>query len=190
MTEMAENVRIRLLSQIKKKDSDNRIQGILKSGLTIILYPFILVFGLLIMFFALIISVFQRRDNTERKVAEEPWTILTEFNGVTVWKKYRGEIRFGPTYVEIKTEPEIPGLDNKIFGDWLYAHGQGVFLQQWNRTDTPNTSLVYLDTKGKKLMNIKESINSVSWDMVTRADKKLELKCDTGDNLLNYKIEV
>jgi hypothetical protein len=190
---MTDNIRVRLLSQIKRKDSDNWIQGILKGGLAIILYPFIFLIGLVIIFFALVISVFQKRDNTDKtdnKVTVEPWAILTEFNGVTVWKKYKGEIRFGPVYVEIKTEPIIPGLENKIFGDWLYTHGHGLFLQQWTRIDSPNTSLVYLDTKDKKLINLKESINSVTWDMVKLTDKKLELKCDTGDRILNYEIEV
>jgi uncharacterized membrane protein len=190
---MTDNIRVRLLSQIKKKDSDNWIQGILKGGLAIILYPFIFVIGLVIMFSALVISIFQKRDNTDKannKFAEEPWTILTEFNGVTVWKKYRGEIRFGPVYLDIKTEPIIFGLENKIFGDWLYAHGQGLFLQQWNAIDSPNTSLVYLHTKDKKLINIKDSINSVTWDMVRLTDKTLDLKCDTGDKILNYEIEV
>jgi hypothetical protein len=142
------------------------------------------------MFFAFVISIFQKADPADNKVAEEPWTILTEFDGVTVWKKYRGEIRFGPVYIDLKTEPTISGLNNKIFGDWLYAHGQGLFLQQWNRTDTPNTTLVYLDTRDKKLINVKESINSVTWDMVKLTDKKLDLKCDTGDKILNYEIEV
>jgi hypothetical protein len=189
---MTENIRIKLLSQIKKKESDNWILRILKGVLAIILYPFIIVFGLVVMFFAFVISVFQKHDHTDNvgnKVAEEPWTILTEFNGVKVWKKYRGEIRFGPVYLDLKTEPMIFGLDNKIFGDWLYAHGQGLFLQQWNRTDTPNTTLVYLDTRDKKLINIKDSINSVTWDMVKLSDKKLELKCDTGEKVLNYEIE-
>jgi hypothetical protein len=190
---MIKNIRIKLLSQFKKKDSDNWIQGVLKSGLAIILFPFIIIFGLVIMFFALVISFFQKRDSTdniENKVTEEPWAILTEFNGVTVWKKYRGEIRFGPVYLDIKSEPTISGLDDKIFGDWLYAYRQGFFLQQWNRTDTPNTSLVYLDTNDKKIKTIKDSINSVHWDMVEHADKKLELKCDTGHTVINYEIEM
>jgi hypothetical protein len=190
---MTDNIRARLLSQIEKKDSDNWILGILKGALAIILYPLVIIFGLVIMVFALVISIFQKNDDTDKvdnKIIEETWTILTEFNGVTVWKRYRGEIRFGPVYFDLKTEPTIPGLENKIFGDWLYAHGQGLFLQQWNRTDTPNTTLVYLDTVDKKIINIKDSIDSVIWDMVKLTDNKFELKCDTGDRMINYEIEV
>jgi hypothetical protein len=191
--EMTDNIRIRLLSQIKKKDSDNWIQRILKGGLTIILYPLIIIFGLLVMLFGLVISIFQKRDTIDthyNKVSNEPWTILTEINGVTIWKKYKGEIRFGPSYFEIKTEPTIVGFENKIFGDWLYRHGQGIFLQQWNNTDNPNTTLVYFDTEDRKVKNIKDSINSVLWDIVERMDKKLELNCDTGDRILKYEVEV
>ncbi len=145
------------------------------------------------MLFGLVISIFQKRDTIDthyNKVSNEPWTILTEINGVTIWKKYKGEIRFGPSYFEIKTEPTIVGFENKIFGDWLYRHGQGIFLQQWNNTDNPNTTLVYFDTEDRKVKNIKDSINSVLWDIVERMDKKLELNCDTGDRILKYEVEV
>jgi len=191
--EMTENIKIKLVSQFKKKDTDNWIQRILKDGLTIILYPFILIFGLIFMLFALIISVFQKQEKAvtfDNKVTEELWTVLTEINGVTIWKKYKGEIRFGPAYFDIKSEPTIIGLENKIFGDWLYRHGQGIFLQQWNNTDNPNTTLVYLDIEDKKVKNIKDSIDSVIWDIVKREDKKLELNCDTGDRVLKYEVEV
>lgn len=191
--EMTMKFRVRLVSQVKKKESDNWIQRILKDGLAIVLYPFILVFGLLIMSFGLIISIFQKRSKTETldsTPTEEPWTIFTEVDGVTIWRKYRGEIRFGPAYFDIKTEPTIIGLENKMFGDWLYRHRQGVFLQQWNNTDNPNTTLVYLDIENKEMKSIKDSIRSVLWDIVEREDKQLELTCDTGDRILKYEVEL
>ncbi len=187
---MTKDIKTRLISQIKKKDSDNLVQRVLKDILTIIVYPFVIIFGLLTMVLAFIISLFQKPETLETKVNEEPWTILTQIDEVTIWKKFRGEIRFGPEYYDFKTEPVIPGLENKIFGDWLYRHGQGIFLQQWNNTDRPSTTLVYLDTKDKKVKNIKDSINSVLWDIVEREDKKLELKCDTGDRILKYEVEL
>ena|SRR5688572_7565389 len=79
---MTEKIRLRLISQIKKKDSDNWIQRILKGGLTIALYPFVILFGIVIMFFALAVSIFQKRDKSEIKVVDEPWVIWTEIDGV------------------------------------------------------------------------------------------------------------
>ena len=121
---------------------------------------------------------------------EEPWTVLTVIIGVTIWKRYKGEVRFGPVYLNFKTEPTIQELDNKIFGDWFYTHGEGLFLQVWNKTDTPNTNLVYLDTKDKKIKTIKNSIDSVLWDIIALDGNTLELKCDTGYRILTYKLEL
>jgi hypothetical protein len=158
---MMERVRLRFISRIKKKESDNWIQRILKNGLSIILLPLIIVLGLLIMFFGLIISVFQKQDkadSSDHKAFEEPWTIFTEINGVTIWRRYRGEVRFGPGYYELKTEPTIPEVENKLFGDWLYRHGQGIFLQQWNNTNKPDTTLVYFDSRDKKSKKLKTQL--------------------------------
>lgn len=190
---MPENFRIRLISQIRRKDSDNGIRGILKGILALILYPFILVFGLVIVFFGLVVSIFQKsnnRDNADLKATEETWTILAEVHGVTIWKKFKGEIRFGPAYFDIKTEPAIIGLENKIFGDWLYRRGQGIFLQQWNSTDNPDATLVYLDIEDRQVKTVQGSINSVLWNMVEQEDKKLELNCDTGDRILKYEVDM
>jgi hypothetical protein len=93
-------------------------------------------------------------------------------------------------YFDIKTDPTIPGLEDKIFGDWFYRYGQGLLLQKWNSTDKPNTTLMYLDFKDKKITKIQGSINSVIWDIVEREDKKLELNCDTGDKIVKYEIEM
>ncbi|MGE0589692.1 MAG: hypothetical protein AB7O48_14035 [Cyclobacteriaceae bacterium] len=190
---MTDNIRVRLLSQLKKKDSDSWIQRILKGGLTLLIYPLIFIFGLLVMLFGFIISIFQKQDTIDThggSVSDEPWTIWTEIGGVRIWKKYKGDIRFGPSYFEIKTEPTIDGFEDKIFGDWHYRHGQGIFLQQWNNTENPNTTLIYLDIGERKVKSIKDSINSVLWDIVERVDKKLELNCDTGDRILKYEVEV
>jgi hypothetical protein len=184
------DIQIRLISQLKKKDSDTWAQGFLKTLLTIILYPFIIVCGLLAMIFFFILSLFEKNDATVEKPKEEPWTILTEINGVRFLKRLKGEIRFGPAYFELKTEPPILGLENKIFGDWLFYFEGGLFLQQWDKTDNPDTTLLYIEIEKKQIRKIKNSIPSVLWDIVQRQDKKLELNCDTGDKLLKFEIEV
>jgi hypothetical protein len=188
--EMADNIQLKLITIIKKKESDNWIQRNLKGALTVVLLPFISVFGLLAIFFALAISVFQKRENFDRKLIEEPWTILTESNGVKILKKYKGEIRFGPLYFALKTEPRISDIENKMFGDWFYPYRHGFLLQEWNDVDTPKTTLTYLDVREKRIFDIQCSIDSVVWDIVEREDKKLELKCDTGDRIIKYELDL
>ncbi|HEV8515182.1 MAG TPA: hypothetical protein VGQ59_17995 [Cyclobacteriaceae bacterium] len=183
------DMQIKLISQLKKKDSDTWIQGFSKTVLTIILYPLILIFGLLTMIFFFTLSLFQKKEVTVGKSKGEEWTILTEINEVRFLKRFKGDIRFGPAYFEIKTEPTILGLENKIFGDWLFYFEGGLFLQQWNSTDSLNTTLLYVDIEKKQIKKIKDSIPSVLWDLVQRQDKKLELNCDTGDKLLKFEIE-
>ena len=126
----------------------------------------------------------------ETAISEEQWTILTSINDLKIEQKFIDEIRFGPAYFELKSEPNIQSLQNKTFGDWFYRHKTRVLLQQWNSTSTPNTNLIFIDAETLELRSIKENIPSVLWSLTETEDKTLQLNCDTGREILTYKIEL
>ena len=81
-------------------------------------------------------------------------------------------------------------LNDKIFGDWFFYYDKGIFLQQWNSLDKPNTSLIFVYTTTFDAKVLQENIPSVMWDIVETDTKELQLTCDTGKEILKYKIEL
>jgi len=126
----------------------------------------------------------------EEQPFEEQWSVLASINDLKIQQKFLHEIRFGPAYFELKSEPNIQSLENKTFGDWFYRHKTGVLLQQWNSTATPNTNLIFIDAETLVLRTIKENIPSVLWALTETEDNMLQLDCDTGQEILTYKIEI
>ena len=176
-----------LIDKIKIKRSDNFFYKILM----IISYPFLLIFGLIVMLFARIISIFQKKV-IEEKMTEntmEKWTLLAEYKNVKIFKKYLNEIRFGPAYFELKSEPENPNLYNKIFGDWFYKTENLIFLQQWNSTEKTNTNLVLFNAETNELKRIEKNLNSVLWEMKNENEENLNLICNTGYEIKTYRIQ-
>lgn len=190
-------MKISIISIIPKTEN-KFIKGLL-GILTVIIYPIILIFGLVFMLFAGLLSIFQRifsndPNNIENKSQEteaisNDWSIMTKLNGLEIYKKFEGEIRFGPIYMSLTSQPNINGFHDKIFGDWFYPYKNGLFLQQWNSTDLPNTNLIYLDSEIRKFTIVKSDISSVLWDMIENENNKLELTCDTGKEIYKYELE-
>ena len=120
---------------------------------------------------------------------DKTWSVFTSFGDLKIEQRYLGEVRFGPVFIGLKSKPFISSLENKTFGDWFHLLENGVLLQQWNSTDTPDTNLIYIDGKTLKLKTIKENIPSVLWT-VESVENRVKLSCDTGREILTYKIEV
>lgn len=59
------------------------------------------------------------------------WVILTSFSELKLLSKYAGELRFGPAYIHLKTEPKNT-FGNECFGYWFFRTENGVYLQKWN----------------------------------------------------------
>jgi len=125
----------------------------------------------------------------EQEITDQ-WTILTEQNNLKIFQKYKGEVRFGPVYLNLKSEPPISLLNDKIFGDWFFYYDKGIFLQQWNSADKPNTNLIFIDIITLDIKVLQENIPSVIWDIVETDNKELQLTCDTGKEILKYNIEL
>jgi len=189
---------IRLTDRIKKPNAGNGFVNILLLIGSIVVYPIVLAFGLFLMVLVSIFSIFQKLFSTKDKssdIAQDydlngQWTILTEQNKLKIFQKYRGEVRFGPIYLSLKSEPANQFLNGKIFGDWFFYYSQGIFLQQWNSLDKPNTNLIFVDTTTFDAKVLQENIPSVMWDIVETDTKELQLTCDTGKEILKYKIEL
>ncbi len=45
------------------------------------------------------------------------WSIFLNSENLIIYQKFAGEIRLGPEYFELKTDPIIIDFNNKIFGD-------------------------------------------------------------------------
>ena len=175
-----------LIDKIKIKRSDNVFYKIL----IVIIYPLLLTFGLIIMLFVAIISIFQKK--IEKKPTEnaiEKWTFLAEYKNVKIFKKYLHEIRFGPAYFELKSEPENLNLSNKIFGDSFYKSENLIFLQQWNSTAKPNTNLLLFNAETNELKIIEKNLDSVLWEMKKENEENLNLICNTGYEIKTYRIK-
>lgn len=196
---MLRQINIQLIDKIKKtKEVSTFINGLLKIVL-IILYPIIIFAGLITMLFVGLFSIFQNLTKTKdekisfeltENISKDKWAILAEINGLKIFQKFKGEVRYGPYYLTLKSEPTIQELDNKVFGDWFFQYKNGLLLQQWNSTNSPNTNLLFIDTDTLEIQTIEKNISSVLWDIIETEDKTLQLKCDTGQEILTYKIEI
>jgi hypothetical protein len=194
-------INIDLISKIKKKSDSNRfVNGLLKI-LQIILYPVIVVGGLLYLLIIIIFGLIQnmfgaktKNDKIEREVIADryadKWTILTEINGFKIFQKYKGEVRFGPAYLSLKSEPTLAGFNDCIYGDWFFQYQNGIFLQKWNSIKIPDTDLVFIDIETKEIKTIMTNISSVLWDIVETDNGILQLNCDSGKEIMTYKIDI
>ncbi len=195
---MLKQFHIKFTDRIKKLNAGNGFVNILLRIGSTVVYPIVLVIGLFLMVFVGIFSIFKKLFSTKGKssdIAQDHdlsgrWAILTEQNKLKILQKYRGEVRFGPTYLSLKSEPANEFLNDKIFGDWFFYYSQGIFLQQWNSIDKPNTNLIFVDTTTFDAKVLQENIPSVMWDIVETDTKVLQLTCDTGKEILKYKIEL
>ena len=175
-----------LIDRIKIKRSDN----VLYKTLIIIIYPFLLIFGLVIILFAAIISLFQKKEVKTKSTNNliEKWTFFVEYKNVKILKMYLNEIRFGPAYFELKSDPENQQFKDKIFGDWFYKTENLIFLQQWNSTKNANSNLLLFNAETSELKIIEQNINSVLWEMKDEDDENLNLICNTGYEIKTYRI--
>lgn len=93
------------------------------------------------------------------------WSIFLNSENLNIYQRFEGEIRFGPEYLQLKTEPSIQEFYGKIFGDWFYKTSDGIFLQEWNSLQNANSNLIYIDFKELKFITLQKNIESVFWNM-------------------------
>jgi len=188
---------IKLTDRLKKPQTSNRFVSGLLNILSIVLYPIALLIGLVTILFAAIVSLFQITSSTASKeklvdkeqTFSETWSVLTEQDNLKIFRKFAGEVCFGPVYLHLKSDPIIPFLTDKIFGDWFFYFDNMLLLQQWSSTDKPNTNLIGIDTLTFDTNILMHNIPSVLWDIVETEADDLQLTCDTGTEILKYSIK-
>jgi hypothetical protein len=121
------------------------------------------------------------------------WSIMTSFSKLKILSKYKGELRFGPAYVHIKTEPENI-FDESLFGDWFYRIENGVYLQKWNSNPIKdgvhikvNNDLIFYDILENKIKTIESGIKSFFWKIEKSSNNIFTLisnNCDTEKRIL------
>jgi hypothetical protein len=195
---MLRQINIQLIDKIKKPIEGNRILNGIMNILVIILFPIILIVGIIIMMFIGIFAFFQKLFSKPETKLEletestqiEQWNLFTNLSGLNIYEKYVGEIRFGPAYLNLKSKPKIEFLENKLFGDWFFTYSNGILLQLWNSTKKPNANLIFIGIDNHEVQVLEKNIPSVNWEIVETKNETLELNCDTGKEILNYKIEI
>ena len=194
---MLKGFNIQLIEKIEKAKTENSfLNGLLTIALVIV-SPIIFLCGLIIMAFVSIFSIGQRFLITSHKTIDKErteqsqklWTVFTKKNNLTIFQQVKGEIRFGPVYINLKADPIIDFLKDKIFGDWFFYYDKGIFLQQWNLIDKADTKLIFINIATLEIKILKDNIPSVNWNIMTTKDNELQLTCDTENEKLIYNIE-
>ena len=113
------------------------------------------------------------------------WSIFLNSENLIIYQKFAGEIRFGPEYFELKTDPIIIDFNNKIFGDWFYRTSNGVFLQEWNSIKNANTNLIYIDFTNQSFITLHKNIESVFWNII---EDENYYKLNINSNFIEFSI--
>lgn len=132
---------------------------------TIIFYPFLVIFSIFTAIYLIIRSCFfstKSVTNFNTQI-EEKFSIYIENYQLKIYRIYAGEIRMGPEYYGLKSEPKIQEIESGIYGDWFYKTETGIYLQKWNSIKVPNTDLIFIDFKNLNVLTIKSNIQSVNW---------------------------
>lgn len=125
---------------------------------------------------------------------QETWSILTAFDQTKIYSKYAGELRFGPAFIHIKTEP-VNVFGEEFYGDWFFRTAKGVYLQRWNsnpldqgiRTKAIN-DLVFYNPQKHKVSLILNGIKSFLWTIEKSENTILILASDNGKTIDRIKI--
>ncbi len=115
------------------------------------------------------------------------WSMLISSGPVKILSKYAGEIRFGPAYIHLRSEPTNI-FEKQIFGDWIYKTDNGVYLQKWNSKQDAKTDLIFYDTDKNQIDVIEYGINSFFWEIEKDAENNLTLISDNGKQKQRIKI--
>lgn len=126
---MLKQINIELIDRIRKPIEGTRILNGIINVLIFVLYPIILIVGILIMLFIGGLSFFKRlfsipdgetkpqQVKTEKLSQIDQWNLFTNLTNLKIYEKYIGEVRFGPAYLKLKSEPkiEIETLDITVY---------------------------------------------------------------------------
>jgi hypothetical protein len=195
-------VKISFLDKVKRPNTGNKFVDGLLTILTIPLYPVVLLFGLLVMFFAGLLSLWQRlttskeylqkqkQDILETESKSKQWGIFTSTSNVLIEQQLAGSLPWGSgDYLHLKSNPTISYLTNKLFGDWLLVDFGGVFLQKWNDTRNINCDLIFIDFTTLEVTVLQKSVPTKHWTTEKISLNEIKFTFTTEDNDLTYIVK-
>jgi hypothetical protein len=141
-----------------------------------ILYPFVLIFGLIFMILAALISFWQRltitkselenerNEETESLVNQKEWLPFISIKNINIESQFVGSLPWDSgDYLYLNGDPEILYLTDKLFGDWIHIALGGVFIQRWNNASEIICDLIYIDSDSLQVIELQKQIPSKNW---------------------------
>jgi len=178
-----------------------KVAEVLLKVCTILLFPVLLLVGLLIMLFAAVISLWQqltiskdeqqkrREEETTMLALKQQWSIFTILNEITIKKQFAGSLPWDSgDYFCLESDPEIFYLQDKYFGDWFVIDFGGVFLQKWNYPGIVNCDLVFIDSTSLRVIELQKHILSKSWSSVKTDSNEIRFEFLLGNSSSIYEI--
>jgi hypothetical protein len=196
---LTKELKISFLRKVKRPDTGNKFVDALLTILTIPLYPIFLLFGLLVMLFAGLLSLWQRLTTSEEGLEEQKhntldtetkvkqWSIFTSTKNVLIEQQLAGSLPWDSgDYLHLKSDPTISYLTGKLFGDWLLVDFGGVFLQKWNDTRNINCDLVFIEFDTLKVTVLQKSLSTKHWTTKKIDPNEIKFTFTTAESALTY----
>ena len=160
--------------------------GILKFVILIILIPIILISGLI---------SFLKKEKKEKQISK--WTEFYSNGNLKLNRIFIDEEKLPDNldYPEecndlylfnVKSEPEITGLENKFIDYQFVTDESGIYLMSFNNSNEGMT-LWYIDNEQRKLKKVKDLKSS--WWYLGEKDEKIILKTTLGKKEIKIEIE-
>jgi hypothetical protein len=148
-------------------------------------------------------SVWQHLNTTSKAVlggeSQEPnkienhdaeWKIFMSSKYIKIDQQFAGSLPWDSgDYVHLKSNPVIPYLDNKIFGDWFLIDFGGVFLQKWNDTRNISCDLIFIDFDGFSATELKSCLPTKDWESEKLSTGEVKFTFLTSDAEVVYLVE-
>ena len=196
---MTPELKISFLDKVKRPKTSNKFIDGLLNVITILFYPIILLFGLLVMLFAGILSLWQRLtikkddlqktklDTVKSENINKQWQVFTSTNHVLIEQKLAGSLPWNSgDYLYLRSNPTISYLTDNIFGDWLLVDFRGIFLQKWNDTRNINCDLIFIDFETLNVSILKENLPTKHWKTEKINADEIKFTFTTSDSDLTY----
>ncbi|UKJ06950.1 hypothetical protein [Solitalea lacus] len=199
---MTKELKISFLHKIKRPKTGSEFVDGLLSILTIPLYPIFLLFVLVVMLFAGLLSLWQRfttsKEDLQKQKQEileienrnKQWNVFTSADSVLIEQQLAGSLPWDSgDYLNLKSNPPISYLTDKLFGDWLLVDFGGVFLQKWNDTQKINCDLVFIDFDTLKVTELETRLPTKHWTTEKLNPDEIKFTFTTADIDLTYIVK-
>ncbi len=195
------NFEIILQKKLEKPISNNRSLKAIQPILGLLSWLLWLPFGFVIMLFASLLSLWQKiimtikdeKQIVKSSVADESvkWAIMTGNEKLKLEKRIAGSLPWDSgDYLFLRSNPEIPQLKEKFFGDWFYLGFGGVFLQKWDDIRNINCDLLFIDFETKEIITLLENIPTRFWSAKIKKQNEIEFEFSSEMECNVYRLKL